>query len=118
MTSIILIGVVGSLCFSVGEGLHLTPFPISQLIRVAASETTLTTQGSDRISDYTYGPLDVPRQIQKRNKRQAVTFDVPLPSHTCDVPASFCLAQSHERSDIVSVLVVSHSAGRAPPLVS
>jgi hypothetical protein len=118
MTLVILIVVIGSLCFSVGEGLRLTPFPISDLIGIEASTTSETAKASDQISNYKYGPLDVPTQNQKRNKRQAVLFDSPPASHTCEIPTSLHSSATHEPFDIVSVLMVSPSAGRAPPLVS
>jgi hypothetical protein len=118
LTSVIWIVVVGSLCFSVGEGLRLTPFPISDLIGVEARNTPLTTKASDQISNYKYGPLDVPTQMQKRNKRQAAAFDVPPSSHTCEVPTFSYFAHRHQIFAIVSVPVVSQSAGRAPPFLS
>ena len=74
-TSIILIVVIASLCFAVGEGLRLTPFPIASLIGVGATETPLSIKSADQFSSHKYGPLDVPTQHQKRNKRQAVPLD-------------------------------------------
>lgn len=119
LTSVIMIVVIGSLCFSVGEGLRLTPFPISALIGVEARNTPLTAKAADQISNHKYGPLDVPAQNQKRNKRQAVPVDCPPASNTCEVPtAALRSSATHEPFDIVSLLVVSQSAGRAPPFVS
>jgi hypothetical protein len=118
MTSIILIVVIGSLCFSIGEGLRLTPFPISALIGVEARDTRLTAKATDQISNYKYGPLDVPAQNQKRNKRQAVPVDCSPTSNTCEVPTALHSSATHEPFEIVSVLVVSQCAGRAPPFVS
>jgi len=118
VTSVILIVVIGSLCFSVGEGLRLTPFPISALIGVEPRNTALTAKAADQISNHKYGPLDVPTQNQKRNKRQAVPVDCPPTSNTCAAPTALHSSANHEPFEIVSVLVMSQSAGRAPPLVS
>lgn len=121
MTAVIWIVVIGSLCFSVGEGLRLTPFPISALIGVEARKTpptVKTVKAADQISNHKYGPLDVPTQNQKRNKRQAVPVDCPPTSNTCELTTALHSSASRERFEIVSVLVMSQSAGRAPPVVS
>jgi hypothetical protein len=118
MPSIILIAVIASLCFSVGEGLRLTPFPTSHVSRVEARNTPLTAKASDQISSHKYGPLDVPTQMQKRNKRQAAAFDVPPSSFTSEVLIPSYSAPTHETFDIVAVPVVSQFAGRAPPFLS
>ena len=118
VTSVILIVVIGALCFSVGEGLRLIPFPISALIGVEPRNTLLTLRVADQISNHKYGPLDVPTQNQKRNKRQAVPVDCPPTSNTCEAPTALHSSATREPFDIVSVLVVSQAAGRAPPFVS
>ena len=73
MTSVILIIVITALCFSAGEGLRLTPFPISALIGLNSDQTV---KPADHISKYKYGPLDVPTQHQKSNKRKAASPSV------------------------------------------
>ena len=113
-----LIVVVASLCFSVSEGLRLTPFPISALVRVDTKDAPATIKASDQISNHKYGPLDVPTQHQKRNKRHAVPLDFLLTANSCANPTPLRFSATREHSDIVSVLVVSQSAGRAPPFVS
>ena len=117
-TSIILIVVIASLCFSVGEGLRLTPFPIASLTGVGATDTPLTTKSADHFSSHKYGPLDVPTQHQKRNKRHAVPLDFLPTANSCAIPIALYSSATREPSDIVSALVVSQSAGRAPPFVS
>lgn len=114
--SIILIVVISSLCFSVGEGLRLTPFPISALIGLG--ETSSTAKPAEQISNHKYGPLDVPAQHQKRSKRQAVPLDFLVTRTECEVPTTLHSSATHEGSDIVSVRVVSQFAGRAPPFIS
>ncbi len=77
MSSVILIVVIASLCFSVGEGLRLTPFPLSAPTRVEATNVSFDANASHETSLYKNGPLDVPTQTQKRSKRQAVDFACP-----------------------------------------
>ena len=116
MASIILIVVIASLCFSVGEGLRLTPFPISALLELG--EASSTAKPAEQISNHKYGPLDVPTQHQKRSKRQAEPLDFLVTRTECEVPTTLHSSAAHEGSAIVSVRVVSQFAGRAPPSIS
>lgn len=118
MASIILIVVVASLCFSVGEGLRLTPFPIAVLTGVEAGEASLTTEASCQASTHKYGPLDVPSPNQNRNKRQAAPLDFLPAANSCAIPDAVKFSVAREPSEIVSVLVMFQSAGRAPPVIS
>lgn len=108
-----LIVVIASLCFSVGEGLRLTPFPI-----VEARDTSSTIKPSNQVSNHQYGPLGVPAQHQKRNQRQAVALVFLVTENSYAVPTALHFPATCESTDIVSVLVVSQSAGRSPPFVS
>src|SRR5690349_5721894 len=106
---VILAVIIGSLCFSVGEGLRLTPFPVSNQLQIEQSVGISATR--------TYVPLDVPSQPQKRSKRQITDFgpqpvvssfeDVALVSHRFE----------NELVQLRSSLVVSRPSGRAPPLL-
>jgi hypothetical protein len=118
MPSVVLIGVIASLCFSVGEGLRLTPFPVSALIRAEEPNVLLDVKASHGTSLYKYGPLDVPTQNQKRNKRHTVDFACPPTIGAREIPHYLSLSVAHEPFDIVSVRFVSRPAGRAPPSVS
>lgn len=113
MPSVILIVVIAALCFSVGEGLRLTPFPLA----LEASDTQ-SNQASDQISNHKYGPLDVPAQHQKRNKRQAIPLDFLVTEHSCSIQTALHFAGTCEPVVVVSVLTRSQSFGRAPPFVS
>ena len=75
--TIILVGVIACLCFSVGEGLRLRPFPVSGLAETEATNTQLYATGSYETSPYKYGPLDVPTRVQNRGKRQVVDYGNP-----------------------------------------
>jgi len=116
-SAIILIAVVGSLCFSVGEGLRLTPFPVSAL-----THETTDSQRAVRASQGTYlqnyGPLDVPTQNQKRSKRQTVDFACP-PSGNAHRVSSQRYPRFEEALDrVASNLFVSRPLGRAPPVIN
>ena len=76
----VLVGVIACLCFSVGEGLRLRPFPVSALAESEATNTQLNATASYETSLYKYGPLDVPTRVQKRGKRQVVDYG-NTPSH-------------------------------------
>src|SRR5262245_43995660 len=73
MSSVLSAVILGALCFSVGEGLRLTPFPVSNLAQTEGPHLSVTTG----ISLSHYGPLDVPAQNQKRSKRQALDLAGP-----------------------------------------
>src|SRR5687768_17804468 len=65
--AIVSLSVVACLCFSIGEGLRLTPFPVSVVSEIEAFDDTSN-------SLHRYGPLDVPARAQSRNKRQVVDY--------------------------------------------
>lgn len=114
MTSVMLIVVIAALCFSVGEGLRLTPFPLA----LEAIDTQSNLKASDQISNHKYGPLDVPAQHQKRNKRQAIPLDFLVTEHSCSIQTALHFAGTCEPVVVVSVLARSQSFGRAPPFLS
>ncbi|CAN5767363.1 hypothetical protein BH20ACI3_BH20ACI3_22210 [soil metagenome] len=118
MPSIILMVVIASLCFSIGEGLRLTPFPISNLTRAEAANVLLGVRVSDQNSLSKYGPLDVPTLTQKRNKRQALDLAGPPTLSSREIPNYFRRTAANEPIDIISSLLVSRPAGRAPPFVT
>ena len=86
---ILMIGVLAGLCFSVGEGLRLTPFPVSAQAGVAAPDARLNVAASRGASLHKYGPLDKPSQAQaqKRGKRQSPDCDCPPAQNTRKPPA-------------------------------
>jgi hypothetical protein len=116
----VLVGIIACLCFSVGEGLRLRPFPVSALAdSLAGSEATntqLNAPASNETSLCKYGPLDVPTRVQKRGKRQLVDYG-NTPSHNSreltvqQVP----LSTAGEPAGIDFLSFGSHLSGRAPP---
>ena len=115
---IILIGVIACLCFSVGEGLRLTPFPVSVLQDDEATNAQRPHTISNDTSLRKYGPLDVPTRVQKRGKRQVADYGNP-PSHSSRglTVRQTLLPETGEPVGIVSLLCGSLSTGRAPPFI-
>jgi hypothetical protein len=108
-TAVILV----SLCFSTGEGLRLTPFPVSQ---VAGTKDLSSTGEAGSSSFGKPSSLAVPSPIQKRSKRQ--TSDFAFDSATEDhqsVTFTWSYAPRESRR-LRSSRLVPRSAGRAPPL--
>lgn len=101
--------IVGSLCFSVGEGLRLTPFHVSALLQIDDAAGSSLSK---------YGPLDVPSQLQKRSKRQTTDFGSQPQAESCPVVALVWQSIDDESIQLRSSLFVSRPAGRAPPFRS
>ena len=111
---VILAVIVGSLCFSMGEGLRLTPFPVSNQLQ--KSNDSFVAKDAGGITR-TYGPLDVPSQIQKRSKRQTTDFGPQPVAAGCLDVAVISHRFENESVQLRSSLVVSRPSGRAPPLL-
>ncbi len=97
--------IIGSLCFSAGEGLRLTPFSVSQL--------------TENAETFQYGPLDVPAQPQKRSKRQALDLACPdsgAGRKVVRIPLSYL--SEYEAALKGPLLFVPRPEGRAPPAFS
>ena len=114
MSAVLAVVKIAALCFSVGEGLYLSPFPVptfsSELYaRLAVSNAPNAT------SRQQYGPLDVPVQSQKRSKRQVLNLAGPAAAGTPDVVLESLAALDLEPTSVASVLSLPRPAGRAPP---
>jgi hypothetical protein len=109
--------IICSLCFSVGEGLRLTPFPNAVLTRVndAGPVVDVKEQGSGSLSKY--GPLDVPTQNQKRGKRNSVDLAAGPRPQTQPVFTSFIQFQ-YPADTLDSAALVAPPPSRGPPLRS
>jgi hypothetical protein len=116
--TILLIGVIASLCFSAGEGLRLTPIPVSALAGTAVPDARLNAAASRGTSLHKYGPLDKPSQtqVQKRGKRQSLDCERP-PSQNARKPSDDLLGSPGARTPVgfTSTPPVSEPADRAPP---
>lgn len=113
MSSVLLAIIVGSLCFSVGEGLRLTPFPVSTHSQNA--EFSFASPSKTTLSQY--GPIDVPAQTQKRGKRQVAHMAGPMVAGTRHIIPELPSLSEYDSAPVASVLFVTRPAGRAPPFV-
>ena len=115
--SVLLAVIIGSLCFSVGEGLRLTPFPVLNQLQIKELNGLSVAKDAGGLTR-TYGPLDVPSQSQKRSKRQTSVFE----SHPQAESSKQIAFTSYRVEDsfvhLRSSLFVSRPAGRAPPFRS
>ena len=116
MDTTVLVGVIACLCFSVGEGLRLRPFPVSAIAESEAANTELNATASHETSLYKYGPLDVPARVQTRCKRQAVDYGNAPSQNSGELTVHKVLLSSADtRARIVSLPLRSNLSGRAPP---
>jgi len=114
MTATLVAVIIGSLCFSVGEGMRLTPFP----------SATLAEQSSDlsgtihEVTVAKYGPLDVPTQPQKRGKRQSLDLHSNSVTGTRPVFTTAVHSFAYEAEHTNSLSFFAPHSGRAPPFQS
>ena len=117
--TLVLVGVIVSLCFSVGEGLRLTPFPVSAITLDETRNNYPNATASRQTSLRQYGPLDVPAQTQKRGRRQVVDYGCPSSQDNRQPSFHLCLLSGvSEPADFIPLPFVSRPAGRAPPFIS
>lgn len=117
-TWIVSLVVLVALCFSIGEGLRLTPFPVSTLAIDEAADRQFSAEASQKVALYKYGPLDVPPQNQKRTKRHIAEF-VNAPSGIVrKLPPCIYSSCDQQPPHVGSALFVSRLAGRDPPFSS
>ncbi len=116
MRVITLVGVISCLCFSVGEGLRLRPFPISVLAVSARSNSCMDAGVPSETSGRRYGPLDVPSRVQNPGKRQLLEFANPTSRINLELAAQqLLLSGAAEWVCVDSLRFGSHLSGRAPP---
>lgn len=116
MTAGLLAVIVGSLCFSVGEGLRLTPFPIAALSQT--QDSSIVSVKDSHVSLSKYGPLDVPAQSQKRGKRNTVELASASPVGREPIVTFVLATFKHEADDLNLLPQLARPSGRAPPLSS
>jgi hypothetical protein len=113
MSSVLSVVILGALCFSVGEGLRLTPFPVSTPAQSEEPHFSL----NSGMSPSQYGPLDVPAQNQKRSKRQVLDLAGPADAGTRYAAPNLSSLLDCESTKVFPVLSVRRPAGRAPPFL-
>lgn len=118
MTAALLAVIIGSLCFSVGEGMRLTPFPNASLAPIPDSSEPIDAGTIDELSVAKYGPLDVPAQTQKRGKRQALDLVSESVATTRPVVTSVVYSIAYEADKLPCLSFIAPHSGRAPPFQS
>ena len=119
MRTTVLVGVLAGLCFSVGEGLRLRPFPISGIAVSGVTTVESHFQVSHKSLSARYGPVYTPTRVQSRNKREAVDYGY-LPgrsNHVLTGHRIFFFAPD-ETNRVSSASFASSPSGRAPPFSS
>lgn len=115
VTAALLVVIIGSLCFSVGEGMRLTPFPNTAISQTEDSSTVVNVQET-HVSLAKYGPLDVP--AQKRGKRSSTDL---LSASTARRELVFTFVINtfqYETNDLNLLPYLARPSGRAPPFNS
>ena len=114
---ILLIGVLASLCFSVGEGLRLLPLPQTSVRsgECADKRPRMTNQGVSQLSQFQTGSITQPPQAQKNLKRKQAQC---APASTCGLPLPDS-PRLHSGAEWLRgfnpAASASMQAGRAPP---
>jgi hypothetical protein len=114
---ILLIGVLASLCFSVGEGLRLLPLPSlspgpSECVDTRAH---MVSPSACPLIQYQTGSITQPPQAQQNLKRKQAQL---APTAHCNLPLpnNLCLLSGAEwRTGFYLTEPTSMRAGRAPP---
>ena len=115
-TAALLALIVGSLCFSAGEGLRLRPFPNPTLSPIKNSNSFKNAGEPNQVSLTKYGPLDVPAQHQKRGKRQPVEVAAGAAAQTQPPFTSIVQRFQFELDGAKRLPFIGPHSGRAPPL--
>lgn len=110
-----MVGVIACLCFSVGEGLRLRPFPVFALEESEGTSTQPNATASHETSLYKYGPIDVPTRVPKPGKRQVVDYGNAPFQNSRELTVQQVLLTADEPDIILSLSFESHLSGRAPP---
>lgn len=116
MTATLLAVIVGSLCFSVGEGMRLRPFPNPTHSQVEESGTVKDAGELNQVSLSKYGPLDVPTQVQKRSKRHALELASGTSARSQSSFTPIASPFHYEPHTVKAFPFVASRLGRAPPL--
>ena len=114
---ILLIGVLASLCFSVGEGLRLLPLPplSPNLNERVDTRSHMESPSAASLNQFQAGSITQPPQAQKTLKRKQAQW---APVSHCDLPlpnSLRLLSGAEWRTGFYLTESASMQAGRAPP---
>jgi hypothetical protein len=114
---ILLIGVLASLCFSVGEGLRLLPLPHlpQRPGELVDASPRMTTPSASPLNQFQAGSITQPPQAQKTLKRKQTPW-ASISHCGLPLPNSLRLLSGAEwRTGFYRTESASRQAGRAPP---
>jgi hypothetical protein len=103
--------VVVSLLFSVGEGLQLAPFTSPD---ADTNSSQFGVSSSSNIAFFAHGPIDVPTQFRKREKRDSNDLGLPPSAVGEEFLSPWISAAKFQKIDYCKVLSFA-APGRAPP---
>lgn len=106
--------VVVSLLFSVGEGLQLAPFASPD---AESNSSQFGVSSNSNIAFFAHGPIDVPTQFRKRDKRDSNDLGLPPSPAGEELLSPWISAAKFQEIDDCKVLSFV-APGRAPPQAS
>ena len=116
MRTTVLVSVLAALCFSVGEGLRLTPFPISSIAESGIATAESYFQAAHESVSARSGPVYTPTRVQSRNKREAVDYAfLTGRSNAVSTACGVFFFAPDETNRVASASFASSPSGRAPP---
>jgi hypothetical protein len=118
ITATLVAVIIGSLCFSAGEGLRLTPFPSATLSFAEHSDDLNDVGTINEVTVAKYGPLDIPTQQQKRTKRQSLDLVAASLTSSRAIVTTNIRRVTQEVDHTNSFAFIAPHSGRAPPFQS
>ena len=119
--TLLLIGVLASLCFSVGEGLRLLPFsgPSLDDRDLPNIRANVSTPRVPSVANSGARRMEMPAPAHNRIKRQLAHWSIPLspPKPELSTKVHRCL-HAGEPLCCHSLVSISQPAGRAPPPIA
>jgi len=110
---VLLVVLIGCLCFSPGEGLRLTPFTLWELQQPAVSEVPVYESGSNKLTNR-YNPAVAPTRPMKRSK-QVVDSEGQPPQGNRELTHEPRVPVTAEAVNIIFLVLTSRISSRAPP---
>ena len=111
-------GVLLALCFSIGEGVRLIPFPdLGPGVALQEAESASARQpDSEPLLRYRSGHLDIPVKVQKRSKKQTDSCETALGTYPVAHVLPPAFSPGRWSADLYSRSPAAFGRGRAPPL--
>jgi len=110
---VLLVVMIGCLCFSPGEGLRLTPFTLWELQQPQVNESHLHDSGWNKLTNR-YNPAVAPTRPMKRSK-QVVDSEGQPPQGNRELTHEPRVPVTAEAVNIIFLVLTSRISSRAPP---